>query len=114
MPDVQDTGSPIMRIFEVRVKKGSAEELRENFATTSAEVVIGKPGNLGYLFGRGVDDDDDLVIFTSRWKDLDAIKARFSDAWRQSYLPPGYECLIAPHNLRHIDLTTGWHIRIDA
>ncbi len=107
------TGSPIMRVFEVKVKPGSAEELLQNFATTSAEVVRDKPGNLGYFFGRGVGGDDDLVVFTSLWKDLDAIKARFGANWQQSYLPPGYDALIATHDLRHIDLSTGWHIQMD-
>ena len=110
----QNTQGPIMRIFEVRVRKGAAEELLRNFATTSAEVVKGKPGNLGYFFGRGVDGDDDEVIFTSLWKDLDAIKNRFGYAWQQSYLPAGYNALIASHKLRHIDLSNGWHVQMDS
>ena len=79
MPSDEVTESPIMRLFEVRVKPGAAEKLLQNFATTSAEVVRGKPGNLGYFFGRGVGDDDDMVVFTSLWKDLDAIKTRFGE-----------------------------------
>ena len=112
MPGDQVAASPIMRLFEVRVRPGSAEELLENFATTSAAVVSGEPGNLGYFFGRGIGDDD-VVIFTSLWKDLDAIKERFGDNWQQSYLPPGYDDLIATHNLRHIDMSAGWHIQMN-
>ena len=108
------TKGPIMRIFEVRVRRGAAEELLQKFATTSAEVVKGKPGNLGYFFGRHVGGDDDEVIFTSLWEDLDAIKNRFGDDWQQSYLPAGYDSLIASHKLRHIDLSSGWHVEMDS
>lgn len=106
------TPSPIMRLFEVRAKPGCAEELMQKFATTSAEVVQGEPGNAGYFFGQGVEVDGDTVMFASFWEDLDAVKARFGAAWQQSFLPPGYEALIETCSVRHIDLGSGWHVRL--
>jgi len=43
---------PVLRIFEARTKPGRANELLENFASTSAGVVAGEPGNRGYIFGK--------------------------------------------------------------
>ena len=56
---------PILRVFQVRAKPGCAEELIRKFTVTSAEVVRGHRGNLGYFFGHGVGEDADYVAFTS-------------------------------------------------
>ena len=47
-----NTDGPVLRIFEVRTKPDCAAVLLKNFATTSAQVVSGKPGNRGFFFGR--------------------------------------------------------------
>ena len=101
---------PILRVFEVRAKPGCAAELIAKFATTSAAVVKGEPGNLGYFFGQGVEDDQDFIIFTSVWRDMAAVKARFGDDWRVSFLPPGYEDLIEDCSVRHVCVGAGWHV----
>lgn len=112
MSEGGDGGGPILRLFEVRAKPGCAETLREKFATTSADVVRDEPGSEGYFFGQGVSADDDLVVFASIWSDLDAVKRRFGEAWRSSFLPEGYEALIEECAVRHIDLSAGWHVRL--
>ena len=104
---------PIMRLFEVQAKPGRSAELIEKFATTSADVVQGQPGNAGYFFGQGVSNDDGLVVFASIWRDMDAIKERFGARWQESFLPPGYEALIETCAVRHIDLSEGWHVDLD-
>ena len=76
------TDGPILRIFEVKTKEGCAETLLNNFATTSAGVVAGHPGNQGYFFGECVQGAEDTVMFVSIWADLDAVKARFGDDWQ--------------------------------
>ena len=104
---------PIMRLFQVQTRPGCAEALIGKFATTSAEVVRGEPGNQGYFFGPGVAVDADFVVFASIWKDLDAIRQRFGDDWQVSFLPPGYEDLIETCSVRHVDLAAGWHVEIE-
>lgn len=106
---VSESG-PILRLFQVRAKPACAEELIEKFAVTSAEVVRGEPGNQGYFFGKGVKSDNDYVFFASIWRDLDAVKARFGEAWQTSFLPPGYGALIEECSIRHIDVSSGWHV----
>lgn len=106
---------PILRIFEVRAKPGCADTLLKNFATTSADVVRGHPGNRGCFFGRcvaGSNDDGskDTVIFTSVWDSLDAIKARFGSDWQVSYMPEGYDELIESCGVRHFDMSGGWDV----
>ncbi len=101
---------PLLRVFEVRTKPGCAASLLKNFATTSAGVVQGKPGNLGYFFGRCVHGGEDTVTFVSVWESLDAVKAHFGDDWQSSYMPTGYEDLIAECSVRHFDMTSGWHV----
>lgn len=102
---------PVLRIFEVQTKKGCVDKLLENFATTSADVVQDQPGNRGYFFGRCVQGGEDVVLFVSVWKDLDAVKARFGEDWESSYLPSGYEDLIDACAIRHFDLNEGWHVK---
>ncbi len=101
---------PLLRIFEVQTKPGCVEKLLENFSTTSANVVRGKPGNNGYFFGRCVQGGDDIVMFVSVWRDLDAVKTRFGDDWQRSYMPDGYEDLIETCFVRHFDASSGWHV----
>ena len=101
---------PLLRVFEVRAKPGCADQLLQNFSTTSAEVVQGQPGNNGYFFGKCVQGGDNVVVFVSVWKDLDAIKERFGKDWKSSYLPAGYEDLIEECSIRHFDMGSGWHV----
>ena len=112
MEDRKPHSAPIMRLFQVRAKPGCAAELIRKFAITSADVVRGEPGNRGYFFGHGISSDDDYVVFASIWQDLDAVKARFGDAWQTSFLPPGYEDLIDECSIRHIDISSGWHVEL--
>ena len=104
------TAGPLLRVFEVRTKPGCAARLLDSFATTSAAVVRGQPGNLGHFFGRCVQGGDDVVVFVSIWQDLDAVKTRFGPDWQHSYLPEGYEALIEDCSVRHFDMTDGWHL----
>ena len=101
---------PVLRIFEVHTKEGCAETLLQNFATTSADVVHGRPGNQGYFFGRCVHVGENVVMFVSVWENLDAVKARFGDDWQVSYMPDGYEDLIDECFVRHFDMSSGWHV----
>jgi len=113
MAEITQQNGPIVRLFQVRAKPGCAEKLIQKFAVTSAEVVKGEPGNQGYFFGNGVGSDDEYVVFASLWQDLDAVKARFGDEWQTSFLPPGYEDLIEECSIRHIDASSGWHVKSD-
>ena len=106
-----ERAGPLLRIFEVRARPGCASRLLENFDTTSAGVVRGKPGNQGYYFGRCVQGGEDTVMFVSVWDDLDAVKAHFGDDWQNSHMPAGYEDLIEECSVRHFDMTAGWHVQ---
>ena len=101
---------PLLRLFEVRARHGCADELLDKFATTSAEVVQDEPGNIGYFFGRVVENEGDTLVFASLWADVRAVKNRFGEDWQMSFLPPGYEELIAECSVWHLDLSSGWHV----
>ncbi|MEM7749731.1 MAG: antibiotic biosynthesis monooxygenase [Pseudomonadota bacterium] len=101
---------PILRVFEVRTKPGAADQLLQNFSSTSAGVVQGQPGNQGYFFGRCVQGGANAVLFVSVWKDLEAVKERFGDDWQTSYLPAGYEDFIEECSIRHFNMAGGWHV----
>ena len=92
----------ILRIFDVRAKVGKAELLKHKLSGTSISVVMGKPGNLGYLFGEDKSSDGNDLVFISVWTDLQAVKDHFGKDWEQSYLPEGYEELIESCSIRHI------------
>ena len=101
---------PLLRVFEVRTKPGCADQLLQKFATTSSKVVQGQPGNKGYFYGKCVQGGDNVVLFVSVWKDLDAVKKRFGTDWQCSYLPAGYEDLIEDCSIRHFDVGASWHV----
>jgi heme-degrading monooxygenase HmoA len=102
--------SRLLRVFEVRTKPGCVDQLLKSFSTTSADVVKGQPGNKGYFFGKCIHGGDNVVLFVSVWKDLDAVKKRFGHDWQRSYLPNGYEDLIEECSIRHFDVGAGWHV----
>ncbi len=106
-----DTSGPVMRLFEAQAKPGRADELMEKFAKVSVEVVRDEPGNQGYFFGRRVDDEVEVVVFASIWKDMKSVKDRFGSDWGISYLPEGYEDLIDDCWVRHYDFGAGWNLR---
>ena len=113
MRDDEPPAGPILRLFEVTVKPGCRAELLKKFATTSADVVSGEPGNEGYLFGSELSVEEhgpDRLVFASLWRDLDAVKERFGVDWQESFLPEGYAALIETSSMRHIDLSGGWHV----
>jgi len=41
------------------------------------------------------------VVFESIWRDLDAVKVAFGDAWQQSHLPEGYSALMTAYSVHH-------------
>lgn len=98
----------VLRVFEARVKTGCASILVEKFATTSVGVVADKAGNQGHFLGHHVGEGEDIVVFVSIWKNLDAIKAAFGDEWASSYLPAGYTDLIEDCWLKHIAVEKDW------
>ncbi|MBO6676195.1 MAG: hypothetical protein JJ908_16025 [Rhizobiales bacterium] len=114
MGAIEPRQGPILRIFQVQAMPGRATELLAKFRTTSAAVVDGHIGNQGYFFGQGVDGETDKLVFVSLWADIDAVKRRFGETWQNSYLPEGYEDLIANHVLLHIDATEGWHADVES
>jgi len=40
-------------------------------------------------------------LFESVWRDLDAVKAAFGEAWQQSHLPEGYAALLTADSVQH-------------
>jgi hypothetical protein len=40
-------------------------------------------------------------VFESIWRDLDAVKVAFGDAWQQSHLPEGYFALMTTYSVHH-------------
>jgi hypothetical protein len=99
----------ILRVFEARAKRGCADSLAKKFATTSVDVVGNQPGNQGHFFGKSVSDEDDVFLFVSVWRDLNAVKTRFGDDWESSFLPPRYSELIEECSVKHFALRTDWH-----
>ena len=93
----------ILRVFEARARPGKAELLKQKLSDTSVSVVQGKPGNLGYFFGKNLSSDERDLVFISVWEDLASIKSLFGDEWKNSFLPDGYEVLIESCSVKHIE-----------
>ena len=99
-----NSGKQILRVFEVRAKPGEAAKLKKKLSETSVSVVDGKPGNLGYFFGKNLSSDENDLVFISVWKDLESVKSRFGDEWQESFLPEGYDEMIESCSIRHIEV----------
>jgi quinol monooxygenase YgiN len=96
---------PIIRVFRARARQGCAGALADKLATTSVQVVQGRPGFLGYLAAGPATENQHEFIFASIWTNADALKARFGQEWRVSLLPPGYAELIEDCSVEHYHLT---------
>ena len=66
-------------------------------------MVNGKPGNLGYFFGKNLSSDDHDLVFISIWQNLEAIKSLFGEDWEKAFLPDGYDEIIEHCSIRHIE-----------
>ena len=100
---------PPLCFLAERKAAGCADSLAKKFATTSVDVVRNQPGNQGHFFGKSVSNEDDVFLFVSVWRDLNAVKTRFGTDWESSFLPPGYSDLIEECSVKHFALRTDWH-----
>jgi quinol monooxygenase YgiN len=98
---VRNGSRPIARIFRAIAAPGCRDELLQRFHSSSAALVDSKAGCLGYRILEPVDASAPEVVFESIWRDLDAVKVAFGDAWQQSFLPEGYSVLMTAYSVHH-------------
>jgi quinol monooxygenase YgiN len=96
---VRNSSRPIARVFRATAAPGCRNELLEKFHSSSATLVNSKAGCLKYRILEPVDASASEVVFESIWRDLDAIKAAFGDAWQ--HLPEGYSALMTAYSVHH-------------
>src|SRR5215469_13129030 len=97
----RNTSRPIARVFRATAAPGCRDELLQRFHSSSAALVNGKVGCLKYRILEPVDASATEVVFESIWRDLDAVKVAFGDAWQQSHLPEGYSALMTACSVHH-------------
>jgi quinol monooxygenase YgiN len=98
---VRDGSRPIARVFRATAAPGCRDELLQKFHSSSAALVNSKVGCLKYRILESVDALAPEVVFESIWRDLDAVKVAFGDAWQQSHLPEGYSALMTAYSVHH-------------
>ena len=94
---VRNSSRPIARVFRATAAPGCRDELLQRFHSSSAALVNSKVGCLKYRVLEPVDALAPEVVFESIWRDLDAVKMAFGDAWQQSHLPEGYSALMTTY-----------------
>jgi quinol monooxygenase YgiN len=94
---VRNSSRPIARVFRATAAPGCRDELLQRFHSSSAALVNSKVGCLKYRILEPVDASAPEVVFESIWRDLDAVKVAFGDAWQQSHLPEGYSALMTAY-----------------
>ena len=92
---------PIARVFRATAAPGCRDELLRRFRSSSSALVSSKAGCLGYRILEPVDPSASELVFESIWRDLDAVKAAFGEAWQQSHLPEGYAALLTADSVQH-------------
>jgi quinol monooxygenase YgiN len=98
---VRSRSRPIARVFRATAAPGCRDELLQRFHSSSAALVNSKVGCLKYRILEPIDALTAEVVFESVWRDLDAVKVAFGDAWRQSHLPEGYSALMTAYSVHH-------------
>ena len=98
---VRNNSRPIARVFRATAAPGCRDELLQRFHSSSAALVISKVRCLKYRILEPVDASAPEVVFESIWRDLDAVKVAFGDAWQQSHLPEGYSALMTAYSVHH-------------
>lgn len=98
---VRNSSRPIARVFRATAAPGCRDELLQRFHSSSAALVNSKAGCLKYRILEPVDTSAPEVVFESIWRDLDAVKVAFGDAWQQSHLPEGYSALMTAYSVHH-------------
>ena len=92
---VRSSSRPIARVFRATAAPGCRDELLQRFHSSSAAL------GLKYRILEPVDALAPEVVFESVWRDLDAVKVAFGDAWQQSRLPEGYSALMTAYSVHH-------------
>ena len=98
---VRNSSRPIARVFRATAAPGCRDELLQRFHSSSAALVNSKVGCLKYRILEPIDASAPEVVFESIWRDLDAVKVAFGDAWQQSHLPEGYSALMTAYSVHH-------------
>jgi 2-hydroxychromene-2-carboxylate isomerase len=93
---VRSSSRPIARVFRATAAPGCRDELLQRFHSSSAALVNSKVGK--YRILEPIDALAPEVVFESVWRDLDAVKVAFGDAWPQSHLPEGYSALMTAYS----------------
>jgi quinol monooxygenase YgiN len=98
---VRNSSRPIARVFRATAAPGCRDDLLQRFHSSSAALVNSKEGCLKYRILEPVDASAPEVVFESIWRDLDAVKMTFGDAWQQSHLAEGYSALMTAYSVHH-------------
>jgi quinol monooxygenase YgiN len=98
---IRNSSRPIARVFRATAAPGCRDELLKRFHSSSAALVNSKVGCLKYRILEPADASAPEVVFESIWRDLDAVKVAFGDAWQQSHLPEGYSALMTAYSVHH-------------
>ena len=86
---VRNNSRLVARVFRATAAPGCRDELLQRFQSSSAALVSSKVGCVKYRILEPVDASASEVVFESIWRDLDAVKVAFGDAWQRPHLPEG-------------------------
>src|SRR5262249_38305194 len=98
---VQNSSPPIARLFRATAAPRSRDAVLKRSHSSSAALHNNRGGCLKYRILEPVDASAPEVVFESIWRDLDAVKVAFGEAWRQSHLPEGYSALMTAYSVHH-------------
>src|SRR6516162_9700224 len=111
---VRNSSRPIARVFRATAAPGCRDELLQRFHSSSAALVNSKVGCLKYRILEPIDASAPEVVFESVWRDLDAVKVAFGDAWQQSHLPEGYSALMTAYSVHHFFVSESSTTKFDS
>ena len=93
----------IVRVYRSRVQPGMHTNYDQWLQETAIPALSSAPGLVSLHVGTPLEDPPQEFLLMSIWQDLAAIRAAFGHRWRDSFVLPGEEHLVAEAIVDHYE-----------
>jgi heme-degrading monooxygenase HmoA len=93
----------IIRVFRMRVKPGMHREYEALIREQVVPLMRGAPGLISLHVGAPLDDPPEEFLLMSIWRDLRSMQAFVGRRWREAFVLPGEEHLVAESIVDHYE-----------
>lgn len=95
----------IVRVYRSRVQPGMHEAYDRWLKERAVPMIADAPGLVSLHVGAPLEDPPQEFLLMSIWRDLASLRAVFGHRWRDSFVLPGEEHLVAEAIVDHYECT---------